>query len=442
MLLLILLNENILIRSSVRSVLFLCALCVTFLPTALAQDTTPFPASSSKKGLQVQMVDDALALGIKHAALNVNLAQLLDAFDPENLKPKIGYLESLDRQIKPLSDKGVVVSLILLYYRSGNEALDKLMLHPKYDSAAPNNLTAFNLTTPESKAAYSACIDFLASRYSSTHSAQGRHGVVWNYIVGNEVNSHWFWYNIGRVDMEELADNYLAAVRATHTAVRKHSANARVYLSLEHHWSIRYPGGDAQQAFAGRPFMEYFAKKARETDQGGDFDWHLAFHPYPENLFEPRTWNDKSATHSQDTPRITFKNIEQLVEFMRRPEMLYQGQPRRIILSEQGFHSKDSEEGQLHQAAAYAYAYQKIRNLDAIDSFILHRHVDHGQEGGLNLGLWTRHKPGKHPAEPAEKKKIYEVFKAADTPQWEEAFRFALPVIGITNWSEINGKHE
>jgi hypothetical protein len=426
--------------SSARSVFRLCALCVTLLflsPLTTfcqdAPDATPFPTPASKKGLQVQMVDDALALGIQHAALNVNFAQLLDVSDPAKLKPNVRYLEQLDRQIKPLSDKGVVVSLILLYYRSGNEALDQLMLHPKYDRAAPNHLTAFNTATPEGAAAFRACVEFLAARYSGTNSP-GRHGVVWNYIVGNEVNSHWFWYNMGRVGMEELADHYLAAVRATHSAVRKHSANARVYLSLEHHWNIRYPGGDARQSFAGRPFMEYFAKKARE---GGDFDWHLAFHPYPENLFECRTWNDKSATDSPDTPRITFKNIEQLTRFMRRPEMLYQGQPRRIVLSEQGFHSTDKPDGQLSQAAAYAYAYQKIRELDGIDSFILHRHVDHGQEGGLNLGLWTRNKDSKNPAEPAEKKKIYEVFRAADMPGWQGAFEFALPVIGIKNWAEI-----
>ena len=431
-------NSNL----AVHSLRYLVVLCLALFPATFGQsstrassfDTTDFPIAPSKKGLQIQMVDDALALGITHAALNVNFAQLLDVSDPAKLKPNSGYLESLDRQIKPLSDANVVVSLILLYYKSSNEALDRLMLHPKYDQAAPNNLTAFNLSTKDGINAYLACVDFLADRYSSTNTAHGR---VWNYIVGNEVNSHWFWYNMGRVGMEELADNYLAAVRATHNIVRKHSAHARVYLSLEHHWNIRYPGGDAQQTFAGRPFLEYFARRAKDPAQGGDFDWHLAFHPYPEDLFNCKTWNDKSATHSAETPRITFKNVEQLVAFMNRPELLYNGQPRRIILSEQGFHSPDTSEGQLLQAAAYAYAYQKIRDLDGIDSFILHRHVDHGQEGGLNLGLWTRHKPGKHPAEPAKKKKIYEVFEAADTPEWEEAFRFALPLIGINSWAEI-----
>jgi hypothetical protein len=401
----------------------------TATPAPLA--TNRFPLTTSKKGLQVQMVDDALALGIKHAALNVNFASLLTVSTNGDFSINERSLENLDRQVKPLSDANVVVSLILLYYRSGNDALDKLMLHTKYDPAAPNNLSQFNTSNPKSAAAFSACVEALAARYSPADSKKGR---IWNYIVGNEVNSHWFWANMGRVTMQEFADDYLRAVRATHTAVRKHSANARVYISLEHHWNIRYPGGDEQQAFAGRPFVEYFTRRAKE---GSDFDWHMAFHPYPENLFECRTWNDKSATHSPDTPRITFKNIEQLTEFMERPEMLYQGKPRRIILSEQGFHSTEKEDGQLLQAAAYAYAYQKIRDVAGIDSFILHRHVDHGQEGGLNLGLWTRDKNAKHPAQPAEKKKIYEVFKAADTADWEKAFRFALPVIGIKDWAEL-----
>ncbi len=39
-----------------------------------------FPRAASKKGLQVQMVDDAIALGVKHAALNVDLAAV-DGFE-------------------------------------------------------------------------------------------------------------------------------------------------------------------------------------------------------------------------------------------------------------------------------------------------------------------------------------------------------------------------
>src|SRR5690606_35833359 len=156
----------------------------------------------------------------------------------------------------------------------------------KYDTAAPNRLSAFNTATEEGRRYYRACMEFLAQRYSRP---DGAHGRVWNYIVGNEVNSHWFWSNMGRVGMEEFAEDYLKAVRITHKAVRKYSDNARVYLSLEHHWNIRYPGGDEGQAFAGKTFVDYFARRAREE---GDFDWHIAFHPYPEDLFDARTWED------------------------------------------------------------------------------------------------------------------------------------------------------
>ena len=32
---------------------------------------------------------------------------------------------------------------------------------------------------------------------------------------------------------------------------------------------------------------------------------------------------------------------------------------------------------------------------------------------------------------------MYEVFRVADTPEWEMAFAFALPVIGIQRWEEL-----
>jgi hypothetical protein len=398
----------------------------------------PFPVVASKKGLQVQMVDDAIALGVKHAALNVSFNSLVTTGTGPDTLPWIvdgttvhlskPAVERLDSQVKPLSDAGMVVSLILLYYESGDAALDRIMLHPGYDRSAPNHLSAFNTSTPEGFLYYRAAVEFLAARYSRPDR---KHGRAVNFIVGNEVNSHWYWANMGRVSMETFAADYARTVRATWTAVGRFAPASRVYVSLEHHWNIRYPAGSPEQSFAARPFLEEFERLSRA---GGDFGWNVAFHPYPENLFEPRFWNDKSATDSPDTRRITFKNLPQLTAFLGQTEMRYDGQPRRVILSEQGFHTPDGPEGEAVQAAAYAYAYRLVEKEPGIDSFILHRHVDHGQEGGLRLGLWSRDPNGPHAAAPLAKKKIYEVFKAADTPDWEEAFRFALPIIGIERW--------
>jgi len=404
--------------------------------SALKRNEEPFPTTESKKGLQVQMLDDALALGVKHAALNVNLSSLValtngpGSLTWTNLGGAVHYFEAariqgLDRQVKKLSDAGVVVSLIILAYESSRPEITRLLLDPLYDRKAPNRLGAFNTSTAEGVDTFAACMEFLAERYCRDQ----RFGRAVNFIIGNELNSHWFWYNMGPATMEQVADHYLRAVRICNTAIRKYSAHARVYLSLEHHWNIRYPGGNAMQAFAGRPFLEYFNRSAKAH---GDFDWQIAFHPYPENLFDCRTWKDKSATLRNDTPRITFKNLEMLISFLGREDMLYRGTPRRIILSEQGFHSTTKPDGEQLQAAAYAYAYYRIDHMPGIDAFILHRQVDHPAEGGLNLGLWKRDPNGK----PTEKKQIYEVFRHADMPDWEQTFEFALPIIGIKSWPE------
>lgn len=398
-----------------------------------------YPVAGSKKGLQVEMVDDALALGVKHAAINVDLCRVVaEEKSPESGQPSWhydsedyffnpSYLRSLDQQIKPLSDAGVVVHLIILAYEPGSDVIRRRMLHPDYDKAAPNRLGAFNSETEVGRRWLAATMEFLAERWSRPDH---KFGQVAGYIMGNEVNSHWWWSNSGRVTMEEFAEDYLTAVRLAHDAVRRQSSWARVYVSLEHHWNIRYGAGDDLQSFAGKEFLDYFARQARESE-AGDFAWHLAFHPYPENLFEPRFWNDATALPREDSPRITFKNLEVLTEYLQREELLYKGQPRRIIFSEQGFHTPDGSEGEKVQAAAYCYAYKKVEAQDAIDAFILHRHVDHPHEGGLRLGLrWFR--PGE--TEPRPKKMIYDCFRAADTDEWEKKFEFALPVVGLEKW--------
>jgi hypothetical protein len=337
-------------------------------------------------------------------------------------------LREMDERIKPLSDAGVLVNLIVLAYASGEPEVDRVVLHPNYSTIAPNHLGAFNTVTPEGRQWFRACLNMLAERWSQPDQSHGR---VVGYVMGNEVNSHWWWSNQGRVTMHEFADDYLRTVRLAHGAIRRQASWARVYVSLEHHWNIRYPAGDRYQCFPAREFLEYFAHRAREQ---GDFDWHVAFHPYPENLFQPSFWNDQSATLKENTPRITFKNLELLVQFMQRPELLYEGTPRHIILSEQGFHTPEGADGELLQAAAYCYAYKKVEAINGIDAFILHRHVDHPGEGGLLLGL-RRMTPSGEEARP--RKRSYDCFRLADTPQWEEAFSFALPIIGLKSWDEV-----
>ena len=392
---------------------------------ACAQNSDPYPTPPNQKGLQVQMVDDALALGIHHAGINVNLTAL---FDPKS-KPDAGefvfnqnYLTSLDRQIKPLSDQGVLVYLIVIAYPSKNPAIDAVVLHPGHRQDYKFSVGAVNTTNGY----LDAVMSLLAERWSGAHPEHGR---VWGWIIGNEVNSHFLWNNMGLVPIETAASEYEKAFRIMHHAIRKYSRNARTYLSSDHHWSSSMHNVSPQEATPGRDFLDTFARLVRER---GDFDWNVAWHPYPEDLGNPRAWADKTVTPDDSSNKVTFKNLAVLPKHLERPELLYDGKPRRIILSEQGFHTLLTPNGEQLQAAAYAYAWEKIQTLPTVDAFIYHRHVDHAHEGGLRLGLW-RNAPNSI-ADPHSKKLIYDLFQKAGTPAWPAAADALLPVTGLQAW--------
>lgn len=373
------------------------------------------------------MTDDALALGIHHAGINVNLTALLGPLpnpDTGAFSFNQNYLASLDRQIKPLSDKGVLVYVILIAYPSKDPARDAITLHPghrkdyKFSVAAPNTTSGF----------LPAVIDLLAARWSGAQPGNAR---VWGWIVGNEVNSHWLWNNMGNVPLETAASEYEKAFRIVHQAVRRHSQNARLYLSFDHHWAASMSGISPQEATPGRDFLDAFARRSRDH---GDLDWHVAWHPYPEDLGNPRAWADKTVTSDDNTPKVTFQNLQVLTQHLAKPDLLHQGQPRRVILSEQGFHTLLTPDGEDLQAAAYAYAWEKIQTLPTVDAFIYHRHVDHAHEGGLRLGLW-RNAPHSV-ADPHSKKRIHDLFQKAGTADWRAAADALLPITGLKAWSD------
>lgn len=409
-------------------------------PLRAEPDRTPYPTTPSPKGLQVQMVEDAVELGIHHAGLNVNLTALLlpeakagqpsATVDGFTFGFNENYARGLDRSIKRLSDRGIVVTLILLHYRSADPRVNALALHPQATPGQGTTIAA-NTVTPEGRACYRAVTEFIAARWSSADRAHGR---VWGWVISNEVNSHQEWHQMGPATVAQVATQYEDQVRIAWTSLRKHSSGARVYLSLEHHWTAAYRK-DPRLACAGRDLLEAFAKQARVR---GDFDWNLAFHPYPSNLRDSRTWLDK-VTFDDATAKVTFKNLEVVTRKLATPELTFEGRPRRLSLTEQGFDLGNRPNSAQEQAAAYAYAWEKIRRLEgSIDAFLYHRQVDHAKEGGLRLGLWSN-RPGSI-ADPDQKRPIWFALQAAGTPAWKTAAEPYLQTCGLRNWDELNPK--
>ncbi|MDG0810951.1 DUF5722 domain-containing protein [Cohnella rhizosphaerae] len=409
-------------------------------PEALAANREPYPVTDSIKGLQVQLPADAERLGVRHGAINIAYNEMLTLTDhgassiPFTYEGQTYYfrksaVDGLDSQIKSMTDNQMAVTAILILYRTGMtdpDSPNKDIVHP--DATAEGTVFAPNLTNETGVRYYAAITRFLAERYSRADRAYGR---LAGYIVGNEVGQNKVWNNMGPKLLGEYVKQYERQLRLTYNIVRSVNASGRVYISLDHFWND-YQSPDSQWIYSNRALVDALAKLARE---GGDYAWNVAFHPYPEDLFDPKTWEDTTATDSFDTQRITFKNLQVLTQYLQLASMTYEGAQRHVILSEQGFHSGgNTPEEQRIQAAAYAYAYYKVKSLTGIDAFILHRHVDHAGEGGLNLGLWTNMKG--QIAEADQPKAIYDVFKRIDTVQSLEATAFAKAIVGVADWAE------
>ena len=405
----------------------------------------PIPWDEGIKGIScpvITIANDIRDLGARFVTTNVYLHGLFDlaatsptavwTVDGQDFPLNLTYIQALDREVKTWTSMGANVHMVLNNPGRGLTRADSPFIHPDSEFGEHSmGLGAFNLTDEAGYRAYRAAMEFMAHRYSRP---DGRYGWIGGYIVGNEIQQHWAWWNMGQSPADKVMDHYHRALRVAWLAVRSHAATARVYISMDQHWAQTGHMNDPLKEIPGRLVLERLTDLSRRQ---GDFPWHVAFHPYPQNLFEPRFWRDTQATLSFDTPKITFHNIEVLPAFLRRPEMLCDGKPRRIALTEQGFHRPDGDDGEAIQAAAYAAAWYKVSRLDGIDAFMLHRHVSHRGEGGLRLGIWTNDADSPSPSAPGRKKQIWEVVRMADTTQWRDAFAFALPIIGIQDWSEL-----
>ncbi|MCX7016932.1 MAG: DUF5722 domain-containing protein [Candidatus Sumerlaeota bacterium] len=410
--------------------------------SALPTPDFHFPWPKSVKGLSdapAGHVEDLIALGVKYLKTNVELSSMFAWKDDQPAEPfemdgrtfrmNANYFQGLDAQFKPLADAGINVMTVVLN-RVRPDLKDNPLRHPNTDvDGAPNKLAGFNLTDEPGLLYYRAALEYFARRYSDP---SGAHGWVAGYIIGNEMQAHWEWTNYGAMPAGEVARNYSDAMRVAWLAVRKYHREARVYVSMCHWWHAMHRD-DPLRAIAGDDLLEKINDYVRAE---GDFPWQAAFHPYPENLFECRFWNDRMAVMGLDTPIISFKNLEVLPAFLAQERFLCQGQPRHIILSEQGFHCPDGPDAEQVQAAAFADSWIKVSHMPTIDAYQLSRYVDHAKEGKLRFGLYEGDPADPNPSKPKRKRLLYDVYRVADTPEWEKAFAFALPVIGLRSWDE------
>ena len=403
-------------------------------PEALAAYQGAFPSQESIKGILVDPMkltggelDD---LGVHHAAYNIPISNILGETTNGNY-PTIYYtyngityafngqrIAEYDHVFSILTQKGITITAILLNNKS---AAQPQLIHPlSRDGSA--YYYAFNTAEDAGIETMAAVGAFLAQRYRD-----GEHGTVMNWIVGNEVNVRSDWNYMQYVDLETYAREYANAVRVFYNSIKSMNANARVYVSMDQQWDRYLSSKNSYDV------KDMLAEINRIVSAEGNIDCGLAHHPYAYPLDNTTFWNSSGKirsliTASENTSIVTMENIQVVTDYLQRPEMLTaEGEVRPVILSELGYSSLD---GEVNQAAAFAYAYYAADSNPYIDAMILSRQTDAAEEvaQGLALGLSTQS---------GQRKFIYDVFKNIDQPGAETYTEFAKSIIGINSWSEV-----
>jgi hypothetical protein len=374
-------------------------------------------------------------LGISAVTVNVVIHRLISLTPGPDTTPVIwqgrtyhareDVLAGYDRTFLEAARRNIVVSAILLVANPArvNDPVVAMIGHP--DAVREGSYAMPNVTCPEGIALYGAILNLMAERWSR---ADGKYGRVHHWIMHNEVDAGWVWTNAGHKTAPVYMDLLHRSMRMMDLIARQYDPNARPFLSLTHHWAEAGP----PNWYGSKAMIDLLA---RFSHAEGGFAWAVAHHPYPQDLRNPRTWEDQQATFSFDTKKITPHNIEVLDAYMRQPHLLHRGAVRPIHLSENGFNSRDYSEKELaDQAAGMAYAWNKILHLDSIEVWHYHNWVDNRSEGGLRLGL---RKFPDEAGDPLGKKPIWHLYQALGTPDEDRVSKPCLETIGIPSWEEI-----
>ncbi len=401
----------------------------------------PRAIPKSKKGLggwsarREVLKDELEDLGIASVTVNVIINHLVATTPKANHRPftwqgRTYYaneqaLAQYDTTFQEAAKHDIVVSTILLVanpHKSSN-ADYKLLAHPECEEKAQFAMP--NVGSKDGLELYGAILNLMAERWSQPNSVHGR---VHHWIMHNEVDVGRVWTNAGEKSDIEYVDLYVRSMRLMNLIVKQYDPHASAFISLTHHWGEK--GG--KDYYGSKRILQLLTQFCRAE---GDFSWGLAYHPYPQSLFNPRTWEDKQATFDFNTKKITPRNLEVLDAYMKKPELLYRGKVRHIHLSENGFNSKDYAAKTLEdQAAGMALAWKKVSSLDSIETWHYHNWIDNRHEGGLRIGL--RKFPDDE-EDPLGKKPIWYLYQALGSSTESSIADPYLKTIGAPDWQSL-----
>jgi len=399
-------------------------------PEAIAVNTTPYMQVDSKKGLLLDAntigTDRLYNLNVRRLVYNLPISLIMGE-SPSDEYPTIDYeyngkiykfngyqLAGFDSLFRYLEEQEIHSTVIIL--NDWNKEAPEI-IHPQSRQRTGSSMYyAFNTEEEDGVRTMEAVALFLAERY-----AGGEYGTVYDWVIANEVNQQKIWNYMGTSDLEYYTQSFEQSFRTFYNAIKSYYADANVYFSIDHDWNDN--GGYNGSFFNGRDFMYAFNEAAKK---GGNYDWNLSIHPYPNPLKKVKFWNG-TFDKTEEAKVITPMNLSSLTDLMTKKEFLdTKGNVRKIAATELGFTSKPGEK---LQAAAFAYCYYIIEDNPYINTFLLNRQTDDTEalKSGLALGIYNND---------YSEKELAEVFRNIDSEAGDEYIEEMLEIIGASSLEE------
>lgn len=270
-----------------------------------------------------------------------------------------------EKQIRWYSSRGINTTVVLYATpewarRSNTSKVDNVpLIHPHF-------------IAPDDPADFARFAGMIAKRYNGANG----NGRVVNFIIQNEVNAiDWFNPGCGKDDqpceINDRIQTYANIFNQAYDRIKSEQPEAKVFMSFDHHFGDAF--NDQPRFASAQQFID------RLDPLVSPREWRLAFHSYPDNLFEPRFGPN-------DLPKVTFGNLGVLAGWLRQrfPDKPHAWE---IHLTENGINASSQGSSEPAQNQMLPVATRNVLGTPGINNFVYHRIKDHANEGTFQPGL-------------------------------------------------------
>ena len=275
-------------------------------------------------------------------------------------------LIALDNKIREFTEKGCEVTLQLLLTKPDNSTSDTAMKLYKYTKKEEALYYGIDTTNADSVSVYTALVRFLSERYSRDDEV---YGFVGSYIMGSNLNSNRTYNSVGETKDSKYVTEIVRALHITSNALRSEYSNVRLFLPIKSNYNSTVYDTKTES----NEYLDYSSKylldsiSASLSKSGSNVPFGI-FLDASASDGSPDFWNDSLASDTDETDFVTLKNIEVLIDYLKQPEMLYEGYTRDLAVSfrPEPADAESADSDVQKYAAAALCAYYRVRENDDV----------------------------------------------------------------------------